>query len=195
MNSTTYAKGLEGVVATESSICRIDGLKGKLCYMGYSIQDLVAHCSYEEVTYLLLYGELPDRDQLSDFCGRMRGSRDLAPPIRDMIRAFPRDNHPMELLQSAVAYLSGYVQHRIHHSPTCNCRDTLHQVVQIASLVAAYDRFRNGKRYVEPRMDLSHGANFLHMLHGSEPDPLDGEIMDKCLILHAEHGLNASSFT
>jgi citrate synthase len=195
MNSTVHARGLEGVVAAESSICRIDGQEGKLRYMGYSIRDLVAHCSFEEVAYLLLNGELPDSSSLSAFSDRMRRSRYLMPSIRDMIRAFPRDNHPMELLQSAVAYLSGYVQHRIHHSSTCDCRDTLHQVAQMASLVAVYDRYRNGRPYVEPRMDLSHGGNFLYMLHGDEPDPLHDEIMDKCLILHAEHGLNASTFT
>jgi citrate synthase len=94
-----------------------------------------------------------------------------------------------------VAYLSGYVQHRIQHSATCNCRDTLHQVVQIASVIATYARMQQGKEYIAPRTDLSHGANFLYMFKGQEPDPLEGEIMDKCLLLHAEHGFNASTFT
>jgi citrate synthase len=101
----------------------------------------------------------------------------------------------MELLQSVVSYLSGYVKHRIHHSPHCNCRDTLHQVAQLASVVAAHARFKAGKDYVPPKDDLSHGANFLYMLRGEEPDPLEGDIMDKCFILHAEHGFNASTFT
>ncbi len=195
MASTEFAKGLEGVIAAESKICRIDGQEGKLYYLGYSIEDLVEHCSFEEVTYLLLYGELPNKIQLDDFTKRMRASRDLKPPILDMIRNFPLDSHPMELLQSVISYLSGYVEHKIHHSATCNCRQTLHQVVQIASVIAARHRFASGKDYVEPRMDLSHGANFLYMLHGEEPDPLEGEIMDKALILHAEHGFNASTFT
>jgi citrate synthase len=195
METATYSRGLEGVVAAESSICRIDGQEGKLYYVGYSIEDLAAHCSFEEVTYLLLFGELPNSRQLSQFSARMRRSRDLASPIQEMIKGFPSESHPMELLQSVVAYLSGYVQHRIQHSATCNCRDTLHQVVQVASVIAAYSRFRNGRDYMAPRLDLSHGANFLYMLRGEPPDAMEGEIMDKCLILHAEHGFNASTFT
>ncbi len=195
MSNPSYSKGLEGVVAAESKICRIDGQAGKLFYLGYSVEDLAAHCTYEEVTYLLLYGELPTRTQLDEFSEKMRASRDLAPPIREMIKNFPADSHPMELLQSVISYLSGYVKHRIHHSATCNCRQTLHQVVQLASVVATLARFREGKEYVPPRTDISHGANFLYMLRGEESDPLEGEIMDKCLILHAEHGFNASTFT
>jgi citrate synthase len=112
-----------------------------------------------------------------------------------MIRDFPRQSHPMELLQSVVNFLSGYVDHKIEHSPNCNCRQTLHQVAQIPAVIAAFHRFRNGQDYVPPRADLSHGANFLWQLKGVEPDREDGEIMDKCLILHAEHSFNASTFT
>jgi citrate synthase len=101
----------------------------------------------------------------------------------------------MELLQSVISYLSGYIEHKIEHSATCNCRKTLHQIAQLATVIAAYQRLKDGKEYVEPRNDLSHGANFLYMLHGREPDQLEGDIMDKCLILHAEHSFNASTFT
>lgn len=195
MGDVQYAKGLEGVIAAESKICKIDGVKGKLNYMGYSIEDLVQHCSYEEVCYLLLYSELPTLAQLEEFQTKMRAARPLRPEILDMIRAFPRDNHPMELLQSVIAYLSGYVDHKIEHSATCNCRETLHQVAQFATVIAAYQRIKDGQEPIEPRMDLSHGANFLYMLHGKEPDALEGEIMDKSLILHAEHSFNASTFT
>ena len=195
MGDIQFAKGLEGVIAAESKICKIDGEKGKLNYMGYSIEDLIEHCSYEEVCYLLLYGELPTLSQLEDFQSKMRSARPLKPEILDMIRAFPRENHPMELLQSVIAFLSGYVDHKIEHSATCNCRQTLHQVAQLATVIAAYQRIRDGKEPVEPREDLSHGANFLYMLHGKEPDALEGEIMDKSLILHAEHSFNASTFT
>jgi 2-methylcitrate synthase len=192
---TTFAKGLEGVIAAESSICRIDGEKGELYYMGYSIADLVEHCTFEEVTYLLLHGELPTREELALFSAKMRNSRDLPEPVINMIRDFPKDAHPMELLQSVISYLSSYVTHKIHHGPHCNCRDTLHQVAEIATVVATYQRFQEGKEYLPPRKDLSHGANFLYMLRGEEPDPLEGEIMDKALILHAEHSFNASTFT
>jgi citrate synthase len=194
MQQNSYSKGLEGVIADESRICKIDGIKGRLYYRGYSIEDLAVHCSYEEVAFLLLYEKLPTQSELDDFSGRMRSSRDIVPQIREMMHTFPAAAHPMELLQSVISYLSGYVQHRIQHSATCNCRNTLHQVSQLASVVATYGRFMQGKDYVPPRADLSHGANFLYMLHGREPDPLEGEIMDKCLLLHAEHDFNASTF-
>jgi len=193
--SASYAKGLEGVVAGESEICRIDGQNGRLYYLGYSIEELARESDFEETTYLLLHGKLPNRQEMAEFSGKMRSSRGLSEPVLAMVRAFPRDAHPMELLQSVVSYLSGYVQHRIHHSPTCNCRDTLHQVVQLASVVAAWQRLREGRDYVPPRQDLSHGANFLYMLRGSEPEDYEGRIMDTALVLHAEHGFNASTFT
>lgn len=194
MENKPYSKGLEGVVADESRICKIDGANGKLYYRGYSIEDLAAYSNYEEVCYLLLYEKLPTTDELKDFSQRMRESRPLVQPVLDMIRTFPDSAHPMELLQSSVSYLSGYVKHRIEHSATCNCRNTLYQVSQLAGVVATYGRYRERKEYLPPRMDLSHGANFLYMLHGSEPDPVEGEIMDKCLLLHAEHDFNASTF-
>jgi citrate synthase len=195
MAEAAYAKGLEGVVAAESEICRIDGEQGRLYYLGYSIEDLARFSDFEETTYLLLYERLPNREEKERFSKRMRASRELAPEILDMVRNFPRDAHPMELLQSVISYLSGYVQHRIHHSATCNCRDTLHQVVQLASVVAAWQRFHTDKDYVPPRQDLSHGANFLYMMRGEEPDEFEGRVMDTCLVLHAEHGFNASTFT
>lgn len=195
MAESTYAKGLEGVVAGESAISLIDGQQGRLYYLGYSIEELARHSSFEETTYLLLYGRLPNRKELEAFSARMRASRELSPEILAMIRGFPRSAHPMELLQSVVSYLSGYVQHRIHHSATCNCRDTLHQVVQLASVVAAWQRLREGQDYVPPRGDLSHGANFLYMLRGKPPEEYEGRIFDSCLVMHAEHGFNASTFT
>ena len=195
MESAAYAKGLEGVVAGESAICKIDGEKGRLSYRGYSIEDLAAHSSFEEVVYLLLYGKLPTKYVFDEFSQRMRASRALHPKVVQMIRNFPEGGKPMELLQSVMAYLSGYVEHRIEHSSTCNCRQTLHQVAQLATVAATYARFKNGQDYLEPRMDLSHGANLLYMLRGREPDEDEGRIMDTCLVLHAEHGFNASTFT
>lgn len=195
METEPYAKGLEGVIAAESRICKIDGANGNLYYQGYSIIDLAENCTFEEVTYLLLFGHLPTPQQFADFSGKIRKSRDLLKPILDMIRSFPKSAHPMELLQSVISFLSGYVGHIIQHSATCNCRKTLHQIAQLASVVAAYARFRDGKEYVHPNPELSHGANFLFMLRGTIPEPLESEIMDKCLVLHAEHGFNASTFT
>jgi citrate synthase len=117
---TTYARGLAGVTAAESEICRIDGEKGKLYYLGYSIEDLARQGSFAEVTYLLLYGKLPTAAELASFSKRMRASRDLYPAILAMIRRFPKGGRPMELPQSVTSYLSGYVKRRIQHSATCD---------------------------------------------------------------------------
>jgi len=188
-------KGLEGVIITESSICKVNGEEGKLYYYGYEIDELEKYSTYEETSYLLLYGHLPNQKELDDFTTKMRTARKISPPILDMIRSFPRDSHPMELLQSSINFLSGYVDHKIEHSAYCNCRQTLHQVAQIPTVIAAFHRIKNGQEYVPPRDDLNHGANFLYMLRGEEPSQEEGDIMDKCLILHAEHGMNASTFT
>ena len=195
MAEMTYAKGLEGVVAAESEICQIDGAKGKLYYRGYSIEELARYSSFEETTYLLLFEKLPSEEELADFSASMRRCRDLSPPIQDMIRQFPPAGSPMELLQSVISYLSSYVEHRIHHSDTCNCRQTLHQIAQMTTVLATHNRFREGEDYVESRPDLSHGANFFYQLRGAEPEPDEGDIFDKCLLMHAEHGFNASTFT
>ncbi len=195
MNQTTYAKGLEGVVAAESEICQIDGENAKLYYRGFSIDDLAESSSFEEVTYLLLYERLPNSQELSEFTERMRSQRSIPDVVQDMIREFPSGGSAMELLQSVISYLSGSFDHTIHHSATCNCRETLHQISQIATVLATYQRFKEGKPYVEPRSDLSHGANFLYMLRGEEPEPYEGQAMDVSLLLHAEHGFCASTFT
>ncbi len=195
MADITYSKGLEGVIAGETTICKINGLEGKLYYRGYPIDELAEGSSFEEVTYLLLYEKLPVRNELDEFTKNMRKSRGLAAPVIDMIKKFPPGGKPMELLQSVIAYLSGYVEHIIEHNAFCNCRTTLHQVAQLASVIAAYQRIKEGKDYVEPDDSLSHGANFLYMMRGEKPEDYEGKIMDRCFVLHAEHEFNASTFT
>ena len=195
MAEVTYSKGLEGVIAAESQICQIDGANGKLYYRGYPIEDLAQHSSFEETTFLLLYERLPSKQELADFSQRMRRGRGLHPSVQSMIRNFPPSGSVMELLQSVISYLSGSVEHQIRHSATCNCRRTLHQVSQITTVLATYQRFKEGKPYLEPRTDLSQGADFLYLLRGKEPSKREGEIFDTCLVLHAEHGFNASTFT
>jgi citrate synthase len=195
LETGTYSKGLEGIIADETTISRIDGHKGQLFYRGYSIDELARKSDFEEVTYLLLYEKLPSAEELTEFRARMRVSRHLPGQVREMIQAFPAAAHPMQLMQSIVAYISAYIDHTIEHSTKCNCRDTLHQVVQMASVVATYQRYREGKGYVMPRQDLSHGANFLYMTRGTEPEPYEAKIMDSSLVLHAEHEFNASTFT
>lgn len=195
MPDTTYSRGLEGVIAGETTISKINGAEGKLYYRGFPIDQLAEHSSYEEVVYLMLFEKLPDKNELDDFTVKMRKGRHLAPEIVDMIRRFPPKGKPMELLQSVMSYLSGYVEHKIEHSATCNCRITLHQVAQLATVIACYDRIRHGKEYVAPDDSLDHGTNFLYMLRGKRPEAYEGKIMDKCFVLHAEHEFNASTFT
>ena len=195
MTETNYAKGLEGVIAAESEICQIDGVNGKLYYRGYSIEDLAKYSSFEETTYLLLYEALPSNTELEEFTARCRQCRDLPRAIQDMIRHFPSAGSPMELLQSVISYLSSTVEHKIQHSAMCNCRQTLHQISQILTVLATYQRFKEGRAYLESRPDLSPGANFLYLLRDQEPPADEGRIFDKCLLLHAEHGFNASTFT
>ncbi len=195
MAELPYSKGLEGIVAGESDICLIDGQKGKLYYRGYTIEDLIKHSTFEEVTYLLLNEKLPTQDQFSDFIIRMRSGRSIVVQIQETIQHFPPGGSPMELLQSSISYLSGYVAHKIKHSAICNCRETMHQIGQLATVVAYYQRCFDQLPYVEPRKDLNHGSNFLYMLRGEVPQAYEADIMDKCLILHAEHGFNASTFT
>jgi len=194
LDSGTYSKGLEGVIADETTICRLDGPHGKLYYRGYSIEDLARGSDFEEVTYLLLYEKLPTAAELAAWRTRMRASREIPIEVQIVVRTFPAKAHPMQLLQSIMSYLSVYIDHTIEHSAQCNCRDTLHQVVQMASVVATFHRFRMGKGYVTPSQQLSHGGNFLYMMRGREPEEYEARIMDSCLVLHAEHEFNASTF-
>jgi citrate synthase len=195
LESGTYSKGLEGIIADETTICRLDGQRGKLYYRGYSIEDLARNSDFEEVTYLLLYEKLPTSAELAEWRTRMRASREIPIEVQIMVRTFPANAHPMQLLQSVMAYLSVYIDHTIMHSTACNCRDTLHQVVQMASVIATYHRFRQGKGYVQPLPHLAHGGSFLYMMRGREPEEYEARIMDSCLVLHAEHEFNASTFT
>jgi citrate synthase len=190
-----YSKGLEGVVAGESTICQIDVGNSRLYYRGYAIEDLVRESSFEETTFLLVNEHLPTADELSDFTRRMRSERGVNSVVRRMISEFPSAGKPMEMLQSVISYLSGTREHQVRHSGLCNCRTTLHQVAQLATVLATYDRLRRGKPYLEPRADLGHAANFLYMLTGKEPSARDARVFDGCLIMHAEHGFNASTFT
>ncbi len=147
------------------------------------------------MTYLLLYEKLPTAPELAEWRTRMRASRDIPIEVQIMVRTFPANAHPMQLLQSIIAYLSVYIDHTIQHSPQCNCRDTLHQIVQMASVIATYHRFRQGKGYVQPLpTSLARGQLPAHDA-GTEPEEYEARIMDACLVLHAEHEFNASTFT
>ena len=193
----TYAKGLAGVIVAESKICKIDGLKGMLSYRGYRIEDLAANYDFEQVTYLLLEGELPTgahEERGRTFCRMLRDNRAISERVVAFLKSFPKHTHVMDMLQAVVPLL-GAERNPDGESIKSNCVGSEHLIAQFATVVAAIYRIRKGMDVIAPRNDLNHGANFLYMLHGTEPSKNAAAVMDTCLTLHAEHSFNASTFT
>ncbi|MCJ7429409.1 MAG: citrate synthase [Candidatus Nanohaloarchaeota archaeon QJJ-5] len=188
---TDIHKGLEDVHIDTSSISRVFGDEGKLNYAGYWISDLAAHSSYEEVTYLLIEGELPDEDQLARFEDTLTQHRALPEQTMTVIKQM-KDHNPMDVLRTAVSSLST-AQPGQGFDSGWN-KEQAHKIIAaIPTIVATLDRVRNGKTPIEPRDDLSHAANFYYMLHDEEPTETEAEAVDTALILYAEHGMNAST--
>jgi citrate synthase len=188
------AEGLEGIVAAESSICFVDGIQGRLIYEGYDIHDLAAHASFEEVAYLLWHGDLPTRAQLDALDKDLIAARGLPAPVLNLLREFPRDVLPMDALRTAVSALGIYDPETRDNTREANLRKSIRLTAQIATVVAAIGRCRDGRDPVEPDPSLSHAANFLYMLWGRRPDDTSVKTVDIALILHADHELNASTF-
>jgi citrate synthase len=187
------SKGLRNVYLDETEASFIDGEQGILLYRGYSIHDLATQSTFEEVSYLMLYGELPSRSELDAFEQRMRRARALPEPVIETIRMVAR-SHPMDVLRTAVSALSAFDPDVNDESPAALLRKSDRVTAQVPSIVAVHHRLRNGKEPVAPRDELSHAANFLYMLTGEAPSDEAVEAMDLDFILHAEHGANASSF-
>jgi citrate synthase len=195
MSSLTHApKGLEGVVATTSSICYIDGEQGVLAYRGIDIHDLAVHSNFEETCYLLWFGRLPHRQELRELRDRMAEERKLDASIISLLRSAPRHALPMDVLRTAVSALAFYDPEFQKNDHDANVHKAIRLTSQIAMIVAAYDRIRKGKDVVEPDRSLSHAANFLLMLNGKAPSTTAERALDIALILHADHELNASTF-
>ncbi len=190
-----FRPGLEGVPATQSSICDIDGQKGLLSYRGYPVDVLASHCSFLETTYLLIWGELPNPQQLRDFEQEVQMHRRVSFRVRDMMKCFPSDGHPMDALQSSAASLGLFYSRRAIDDPQYIYDAVVRLIAKIPTMVAAFQLIRKGQDPIQPRDDLAYSANFLYMLMEREPDPLASRIFDRCLILHAEHSLNASTFS
>ncbi|WP_234555231.1 citrate synthase/methylcitrate synthase [Thermus caliditerrae] len=189
------ARGLEGVLFTESRMCFIDGEAGRLYYYGIPIQELAEKSTFEETTFLLLHGRLPKREELEAFRRDLAGRRRLPEHLLESFRRYPASAHPMSFLRTAVSELGMM-------DPTEGdiSRESLYQkglslIAKFATIVAANKRLREGKEPIPPREDLSHAANFLYMANGVEPSKEQERLMDAALILHAEHGFNASTFT
>ncbi len=187
-------KGLEGVVATTSSICYIDGEQGVLAYGGYDIHDLADHSTFEEVCYLLWFGRLPREEELKQLKGRMAEERKLDAAILKSLHQVPKHVPPMDMLRTLFSELSYYDPEYNKNDHDANVSKAIRLTSQIAMLVADYDRVRKGKALVEPDRALSHAANFLLMLNGTAPSETAERAFDSALILHADHELNASTF-
>src|SRR5580692_7064141 len=194
VTSTPPTKGMEGIVATNSSICYIDGDRGVLAYRGIDIHELADHSNFEETCYLLWFGRLPNRRELEDLRGRLQQERHLDPAILQFLRDAPSTALPMDVLRTAVSALSFYDADNKKNDHEANVRKAIRLTSQIAMIVAAYDRLRKGKPVVEADRSLSHAANFLLQLNGSKPSATAERALDIALILHADHELNASTF-
>ncbi|MUV88102.1 citrate synthase [Natronomonas sp. CBA1123] len=191
-------KGLEGVLVAESSLSYIDGDEGKLVYRGYTIDDLAENASFEEVVYMLWHGELPNREELSEFKAAMAEERHIDDGVQRLVRDLAEaDEEPMAALRTIVSELSAY-DPDADADPTdeaANLRKGRRITAKIPTALAAFARIRNGDDPVDPREDLDHAANFLYMLNGEEPDDVLADTFDMALVLHADHGLNASTFS
>ena len=194
-SSLVLRPGLEGVPVTQSAICDIDGNQGELNYRGYPIAELAAKSSFLETTYLLIWGELPSANQLREFEEAIQMHRRLSFRVRDMMKCFPESGHPMDALQSSAASLGLFYSRRAIDDPEYIYDAVVRLIAKIPTMVAAFQLIRKGEDPIRPRDDLPYSANFLYMLTEREPDPLAARVFDRCLILHAEHSLNASTFS
>lgn len=193
-HTPSEAKGLEGVIALRTSICDIDGQKGTLIYRGYDIDDLARHCTFEQVAWLLWQGELPSPSELAMLNRQLTSERPVPPMVRELMAMTPEDADTMAFLRTGISTLALFDPDADDMSPEANYRKAVRLTAQIPVLLAGFDRARRGLPMVQPRPDLSTAANFLYMLQGREPGEQAVRIFDACLILHAEHGLNASTF-
>jgi len=187
--------GLEGIPVTNSSICDIDGQKGHLLYRGYQIEELAQRSSFLETAFLLIWGELPTISELRNFEAEVQMHRRLSFRVRDMMKCFPASGHPMDALQSSAASLGLFYSRRAIDDPKYVYNAVIRLIAKIPTMIAAFQLIRKGHDPIQPRDDLSYSSNFLYMLTEKEQDPLAAKVFDKCLILHAEHSLNASTFS
>jgi citrate synthase len=189
------SKGMEGVVVADSAICFIDGQQGILRYRGMDIADLAVHATYEETVYLLWFGRLPTLRELDAFKARLAAERRLDDSVWNMLTSFPCWPEPMEALRSAVSALSSCDPNAGDESPEANLSKALYLTAKLPTIVAYHYRHSMGKERVDPDPRLGHAANFLYMLRGTPPTDIEEQALDLALVLMADHGLNASTFS
>jgi citrate synthase len=187
--------GLEGVIVAQSKMSRVLGDVGRLIYSGYEIHDLAEHASFEEVAYMLWYCCLPTREQLDDFERDMISRRSISFQVMGLVRSTPPEAHPMAALRTAVSGLALSDPEADDISHESNLRKAADLTAKMPTIIAAIDRVRKGLEPLGPRNDLNHAANFLYMLHGREPSETEARAMNLYLVLLADHGFNASTFS
>src|ERR687892_257114 len=186
--------GLRNIEVADTKICSIDGNNGKLIYRGYDILDLVNHSTFEETSYLLLFGELPRNNELAIFSKKLREARQIPQRLIMSLKNRLPSAMPMDVLQSSVCELADYDPDLDDDTKEANINRAINLISKIPTIVAAWERIRNNKEIVTPASEENHASNFLYMLSGTKPHPKEAKIFDICLILHAEHSFNASTF-
>jgi citrate synthase len=195
MTLCEYKPGLENIPAAQSSVSYVDGKQGILEYRGIAIEELATKSTFLETAYLLIWGELPRQEELEAFEHEIRFHRRIKYRIRDMMKCFPETGHPMDALQTSAAALGLFYSRRALDNPQYIREAVVRLLAKIPTMVAAFKLMRKGNDSIQPRDDLGYSANFLYMLNEREPDPLAAQIFDVCLTLHAEHTINASTFS
>ncbi len=190
-----YRPGLEDVPAAKSAVSFLDGKKARLEYRGIPVEVLAKESCFEEVAWLLIKGDLPTQKQLAEFDHDLRQRRAVHYRMKDLVKCLPADGHPMDALHATVAALGMFYPCKTVSDPAKNWDATLRLIAAMPTVVTAFARARRGEEILEPRADLDHAANFYYMLTGKEPTPATRKVLDACLILHAEHTMNASTFT
>jgi citrate synthase len=195
MSQPEYRPGLADVPVAESAISFIDGKRARLEYRGIAVEVLARQSCFEETTWLLLKGELPTQRELADFDDQLRHHRRIKYKLKDLIKCLPETGHPMDALQASVAAMGMFYPARDITNAQSNWDSAVRLIAKMPTVVAAFHRLRAGDQAIGPRDDLDHAANFYYMLFEREPSPATRKVIDACLILHAEHTMNASTFS
>ncbi|MBI4355393.1 MAG: citrate synthase [Candidatus Omnitrophica bacterium] len=193
-SATTAQKGLEGVIAADTRVGDVDGVKCELIYRGYTIDELVGRATYEETAYLLLFGELPTGQEFKEWQAQLAAHRALAPDILNFMQTIPTDVNPMAMLRTVVSLIALYDTRADDESIPAVRQKAIRVIAKMPTIVAVFDRLRRKEPIVPPREDLGHTANLLYMLHGQAANELDARALDTYFTLHADHGFNASTF-
>jgi citrate synthase len=195
MSQLEFRPGLADVPVAESAVSFIDGKRARLEYRGIAVETLARESCYEETAWLLLKGELPSQRELADFDDKLRHHRRIKYKLRDLIKCLPETGHPMDALQASTAAMGMFYPPRDVGNAASNWAAVVRLIAKLPTLVAAFHRLRHGDEPITPRDDLDHAANFYYMLFEREPSPAVRKVLDACLVLHAEHTMNASTFS